>query len=339
MKKLLNELKLAYPWITKVSAHTLATSILDLGLAYGKFFKIQKEGEKFTKATRRKAKKQNRKLTVYDMKGYPNFKKKRDAKESFYVRHENMYFIQGCANIECVGKIKIRSSYELPEGRGVTKFSNSRIKFENNKWLLTFGMECENQAPELNNFSLGIDVGLKDLAVTSTGNVFKNINKTKRVKKLEKKLKYRQRQQARRYVKEAPRSIGFLKTKEKIKSIYFKLAMIRKNYLHHTSKAIVAELPETIVMEDLNIAGMMKNKHLSKAISKQRWYELRMQIEYKAKGIKVLFADRWYPSSKTCSSCGVIKSDLKLKDRTFNCSCGLSLDRDLNAAINLSKLA
>ncbi|MDH5062364.1 transposase [Clostridium perfringens] len=117
------------------------------------------------------------------------------------------------------------------------------------------------------------------------------------------------------------------------------MANIRNNYLHKTTISIVKTKPYRVVIEDLNIKGMMKNKHLSDSIRKQGFYEFKRQLEYKCKfiGIELVVADRFYPSSKTCSQCGEVKKDLKLKDRVYNCSCGLSIDRDLNASINLSR--
>ena len=117
-----------------------------------------------------------------------------------------------------------------------------------------------------------------------------------------------------------------------------KLSDIRINHIHQTTNTIIKQFPRRIVLEDLNIRGMMKNKHLSKAIQECMFYEFRRQIEYKAKyyGIEVVLANRFYPSSKLCSCCGKIKKDLKLKDRVYNCECGNHIDRDYQASLNLS---
>ena len=130
-----------------------------------------------------------------------------------------------------------------------------------------------------------------------------------------------------------------IKLEKQIQQVYRRLANIRSNYLHKTTTSIVKTKPYRVVIEDLNVKGMMKNKHLSDAIRKQGFYEFKRQLEYKCKfrGIQLVVADRFYPSSKTCSQCGEIKKDLKLKDRVYKCSCGLSIDRDLNASINLSR--
>ena len=231
------------------------------------------------------------------------------------------------------------------------KFSNPRICYENNKWILSFGIECNNQAFELNDFSIGIDLGIKETAVVSFEDkslIFKNINKTKRVKNLKRKLKHLQRKVSRKYHTNNKnntyeckwfKSNNILKTEEQIRKIYAKISNIRKNYNHQTTHKLVSLLPKRVVMEDLNISGMMKNRHLSKAIQEQCFYEFIRQMKYKCEwlGIEFIQADRFYPSSKTCNHCGNIKKDLKLSDRTYICEhCGFTIDRDLNAAMNLA---
>lgn len=175
--------------------------------------------------------------------------------------------------------------------------------------------------------------------------LFKNINKSRTIKKLEKRLKRLQRQVSRKYEmnKQGNKFVktkNIIKLEHQIKLIHLRLSNIRNNHLHQATNKIVKTKPSRIVIEDLNVSGMMKNRHLSKAIQQQKLYEFRRQLEYKTKkyGIELVLADRWYPSSKTCSGCGAIKSDLKLKDRVFKCDCcGLEIDRDLNASINLSR--
>lgn len=361
MKKLLTQLKKQddCKWLNSVSSQTLAMAVLDLDKAYQRFFKTQKEGEKFTKAKIAKFKRLNRKLTPYDMKGHPKFKKKAKAKQNFYVRHDNFYVSEQHVNIEKIGKVKYQTDFELPVVRNKsenrTKFTNPRISYRNGKWVLSFGIECENQAQTFNDFAVGIDLGVKTLAVVSYDNgkikKFKNINKTKRVRKLKKRLKHFQRKVSRKYEtnhKLNPKADKYEKTgniiesEKKVADIYRQLSNIRHNYIHHVTTEITNLLPKAIVMEDLNVTGMMKNKHLSKAIQEQLFYEFKRQIEYKCeyKGISFHLADRFFPSSKNCSSCGNIKRDLKLKDRVYICEhCGLQIDRDINASINLEKLA
>ncbi len=187
-------------------------------------------------------------------------------------------------------------------------------------------------------------MGIKGLAICSDNKVYKNINKTYIVRKIEKKIHRLQRQVSRKYEnnkkgKEYVKTSNIIKLEKQIQLMHRRLANIRNNYLHKTTTSIVKTKPYRVVIEDLAVSNMMKNKHLSKAIAKQGFYEFRRQLEYKCKfrGIELVIADRWYPSSKTCSQCGEIKKDLKLKDRLYNCKCGLSIDRDLNASINLSK--
>ena len=242
-------------------------------------------------------------------------------------------------NIEKVGWIK--ANEQLPIG---VKYSNPRISYDNKYWYLSVGIEQEEVKEELTNVSLGIDLGLKNLTICSDGTVYKNINKTYEVKKIEKRLKRLQRKVSKKYEKnkkgkEYVKTKNIIKLEKQIQQVYRRLSNIRKNHLHQTTTSIVKTKPYRIVIEDLAVSNMMKNKHLSDAIIKQGFYEFRRQLEYKCKfrGIELIVADRFYPSSKTCSQCGKIKKDLKLSDRIYRCSCGLSIDRDLNASINLSK--
>lgn len=315
-----------YSWLKEISSHTIGNVCIDLDKAYTNFFK--------------------------KISNRPKFKKKGKCRNSFPVRCDSIYFINNCANIEKIGKIKYQTNYDLPQGRNVCKFTNPRICFENNKWILSFGMECDNQAQELNDFSLGIDLGIKDLAVIvydDKSKKFKNINKTKRVKNLKSKLKHLQRKVSRKYLTNQNKKVyedkwhksnNILKTEEQIRKLYNKLSNIRKNYIHQTTYKIITIKPKRVIMEDLNVSGMTKNKHLSKAIAEQCFYEFIRQMKYKCEwnGIEFEQVDRFYPSSKTCSCCGHIKKNLKLKDRIYVCDeCGSIIDRDINAAINLMR--
>ena len=270
----------------------------------------------------------------------PRFKTKKRSKKSFYNDNVKLKVKDNkLVNIEKVGWIKINE--QLPIG---VKYSNPRISYDNKYWYLSVGIEQEEVKEELTNVSLGIDLGLKDLAICSDGTVYKNINKTYVVRKIEKRLKRLQRQLSRKYEqnkkgKEYVKTKNIIKLEKQIQQVHRRLANIRNNYLHQTTTNIVKTKPYRVVIEDLAVSNMMKNKHLSDAIRKQGFYEFRRQLEYKCKfrGIELVVADRFYPSSKTCSQCGNIKKDLKLKDRVYKCSCGLNIDRDLNASINLSK--
>lgn len=322
MIKLLTPLKKQeeYKFLNEVSNTTLQIICSDLNRAYKNLFK------KIAK--------------------FPKFKSKRKSKASYPICSDRFYFTEDYIQIQKLGHVKYKSSKPIPLGREVVKFTNPRISLENGKWILSFGMECENQTVHTGHKGkMGIDLGIKELAVVSVDGKqinFHNINKSNRVRTLKHKLKHLQRKVSRKYRTNGnyEKTNAILKTEAQIKEIYYHLANIRLNYIHQTTHKLTELYPEVITMEDLNVSGMMKNRHLAKAIAEQCFYEFRRQMEYKceSKGIKIQFADRFYPSSKTCSCCGHIKKGLKLKDRTYICSeCGLKIDRDFNAALNLER--
>ena len=323
MTKLLPPLKKdgEHDWLNEVSAFSLQTVCKDLQEAYDQFFK--------------------------KISGYPKFKSSKRSKPSYPVR-QNIWFSGNVVTIEKLGKVKFKTDFTFPEGRS-HKFSNPRIANRNGKWILFFGMECENQAPHLTDMSMGIDLGIKDLAIAEYNGqiVFHNINKSKKMKELREKQKHLQRSISRKY-EANKQGKKYIKTKNierlenKLRKLYYHISNIHQNYVHQCTHALVSLLPSRVVMEDLNIQGMMKNRHLARAIQEQCLSEFIRQMRYKCEwnGIEFIQADRFYPSSKTCSCCGNIKRDLKLSDRTYKCDiCGLKIDRDYNAAINLSKYA
>ena len=224
------------------------------------------------------------------------------------------------------------------------KYTNPRIKYDGLNWYLTVGIEYEDSTILPFNEGIGIDLGIKDLAICSDGNKFQNINKTQKVKKLEKQKRRLQRSISRSYEKNK-KGESYCKTNNVIKKeklllkLNHRLTNIRHDYLHKTTSEIIKREPSFIVLEDLNVSGMMKNKHLSKAVQQQGFYEFRRQIEYKSawNNISVIIADRFFPSSKLCSCCGNIKKDLKLSDRIYKCECGNVIDRDYQAALNLKR--
>lgn len=306
-----------HQWLYEVSNATLQTVCGDLADAYQRLFK--------------------------KISGFPKFKSKKKAKTSFPLRNDSIYFLEDAIHLPKMGKVKYKTNYQIPLGKEV-KLSNPRITYTpNGKWVLSVGFECENQAPELTNNLMGIDLGIKELAVVSFNDEclkFSNINKSKKMKNLESKLKHFQRNLARKYKQNSSyeETKNIQKEKKKIKRLYYRISNIRKDYLHQTTHKLVSLLPQRIVMEDLNVSGMMRNRHLSKAIQNQCFYEFRRQMTYKCEelGIEIVFADRFFPSSKTCSCCGSYKKELKLSERIFVCEdCGLTIDRDYNAAINL----
>ncbi|MBB5336698.1 RNA-guided endonuclease InsQ/TnpB family protein [Pectinatus brassicae] len=275
---------------------------------------------------------------------FPKFKSRKKSKPSFYNDTSKLKVRTKKVLIEKIGWIK--TNEQIPD----TKYTNPRISFDGKYWYLAVGIEKAKATIKLTNQTIGIDVGIKDLAICSDGTKFNNINKTKTVKKLEKRLKRQQKQISRKYEK-SKKKVGenryqFSKTKniikleKQIKFLYRRLSNIRNNHLHQVTNAIVKTKPSKIVIETLNIKGMMKNKHLSKAISQQGLHRFKTYLQYKCEyyGIELVEADKWYPSSKLCSCCGNKKDKLSLSERTYICEkCGAVIDRDLNAAINLSR--
>ena len=312
-------------WLYDVASTSLVTTCRDLDKAYKEFF--------------------------HKTRGHPKFKSRKRDKPSFPVRYGyKTYFLDDrFVHIERLGRVRYRTDFEFAYGRNILNFLNPRISNKNGKWLLTFGLECENQAPELTNEPLGIDLGVKDLAIAAFNAqhmVFHNINKSKRMRDLTKKERHLQRSISRKYEASRKRTGRYEKTnnimreEDALSRVRAKKANIRHNYIHQITHTLVSLLPARVVMEDLNVQGMMKNRHLSKAIQEQNFYEFMRQMEYKCawRGIPFGKVPRFYPSSKTCSACGCIKKDLRLSERTFVCpECGCTIDRDYNAALNLSR--
>ena len=319
-----------HPWLKEVGSNVIKQAVKDWNNARNRFF------EGLGKA--------------------PKYKSKTTSKPSFYVNYETLLKVNGGFRGERLGFIK--TTQPLPKIPKGTHYKDPRISFDGKYWYLSISYEVPDVSVELTDSVIGVDLGIKTLATLSTGEVIENINKSHRVKQLEKQLRREQRHLARQlqantkgYVTTAKggrkptykRSLDLCSniknTKRKIKLLYRKLSSIRLNHVHQTTSHIVKQLPKGIVIEDLNVRGMMKNKHLAKHIQNSMFYEFRRQLEYKCSryGIELVVADRFYPSSKACSCCGFIKSDLKLNDRVYRCnSCGLEIDRDLNAAENLA---
>ena len=307
-------------WLSEVSNNVAKQSVKDACDSYKRFFK--------------------------GLADKPRFKSRKKSKPSFYNDNCKLRVKDKSVLIEKVGWVNIKP-YSIPLG---VKYSNPRISFDGKYWYISVGIERELPNVELTDESIGIDVGVKYLAICSNGMTFKNINKTKEVKRLKKVLKRKQRKVSSKYdinkIKKGgenrcqfKKTNNIIKLEKEIRLLHRRLTNIRSNHIHQATNKIVKTKPSRVVMETLNIKGMMKNRHLSKAIAEQCLYEFKRQIQYKCKkyGIEFVEADKWFPSSKTCSCCGAIKKDLKLKDRVYQCSCGLKIDRDLNASINLSR--
>ena len=307
-------------WLSEVSNNVAKQAVKDACDSYKRFFK--------------------------GLADKPRFKSRRKSKPSFYNDNCKLKVKDKSVLIEKVGWVNIKPYSILLD----VKYSNPHISFDGKYWYISVGVERELPKVKLTDESIGIDVGVKDLAICSNGMTFKNINKTKEVKRLKKVLKRKQRKVSRKYeinkIKKGgenrcqlKKTNNIIKLEKEIRLLHRRLTNIRSNHIHQATNKIVKIKPSRVVMETLNIKGMMKNRHLSKAIAEQCLYEFKRQIQYKCKkyGIEFVEADKWFPSSKTCSCCGAIKKDLKLKDRVYQCSCGLKIDRDLNASINLSR--
>lgn len=277
------------------------------------------------------------------LSGKPKFKSRRKSPPKFYQDTEKIKFKDGKVRLEKIGWVKLSEKDRIPED---IKYTNPRVKFDGVHWYVSVGIEVEKKPVELTGCSIGIDVGVKELAVCSNiEEVYKNINKTMKMRKIEKKLKRLQRKVSNKYEKNKEgrsyvKTGNIIKLEKNIKKLHRRLGNIRTDYRHKVITEIVKTKPSRVVMENLNISGMMKNKHLSKAIQQQGLYEFSKFIKYKAErqGTEFVEADKWYPSSKTCSECGYVKAKLSLSEREFRCECcGAVIDRDKNASINLSR--
>lgn len=313
-----------YNWLNEVSNNVTKQAIKDACNTYKRFFKGYCK--------------------------YPKFKSKKYSTPSFYQDNGKIRFTDTHVKVEGISRSKKRNKQKLnwiklcEKGRIPTncKYMNPRFTFDGLYWYVSVGIEIDDNTSLPLNEGIGIDLGVKDLAICSDGNTYKNINKIPRVKKIEKRKRRLQRSISRRYEKNK-KGVNYCKTSNIIKrekellKVNKRLTNIRRNYLHQTTSEIIKRKPSFICIEDLNVSGMMKNRHLSKAVQQQSFYEFRRQIEYKAEwsNIQVIIADRFFPSSKLCSCCGIVKSDLKLSDRTYTCECGNIIDRDFQASLNL----
>jgi putative transposase len=298
------------PWIRQIPYAVTESAIRNCDAAFKHFFRRVRNGK---------------------TPGYPRFKS-RHRRKSFQIRGVKVEHDR--VRLTGVGWVRLKERGYIPqnERQGVYATVSERA----GRWYVS--VLIYHKVPDVPNVSalvIGADLGLKTLVVLSNGETFENphclIKAEQKLKRLQRELSRRKRGGA-----------NWHKAKANLSRQHAKVSNIRKHVLHNISHRITAELrPKTIVLEDLNISGMMQNHHLAKAIADVGFYELRRQIEYKAKryGIEVIIADRWYASSKTCSECGHKVDDLTLADRTFSCpECRLEIDRDLNAALNLAAL-
>ena len=276
---------------------------------------------------------------------FPNFKKKGKS-------HVKMYFVKNnpkdcrCErhriNIPSLGWVRIKEKGYIPTTKDGYVIKSGTVSMKADRYYVSVLVEISNNKIANNsNAGIGIDLGLKDFVIVSNGKTYKNINKSARLKKLEKQLIREQRSLSRKYENlkkgESTQKTNIQKQRLKVQKLHHRIDNIRTDYINKTIAEIVKTKPSYITIEDLNVKGMMKNRHLSKAVASQKFYEFRTKLQAKCNenGIELRVVDRWYPSSKTCHCCGAVKKDLKLSDRMFKCSCGYVEDRDFNAALNL----
>ena len=314
-----------YKWLYTISNDVTKQAIKDACMSYKRFFKGQAK--------------------------YPKFKSKKHDRPSFYVDNIKIKFTNTHVKLENIstsrkknkGKlnwIKLCEKNKIPID---SKYINPHVVYDSMSWFICVGIEYPDNIEAQTNDGIGIDLGVKDLAICSNGITYKNINKTQKIRKLEKKKRRLQRQISKKYLINKKgdsycKTSNIIISEKKLLKLNHRLTNIRNNHLHQVTSEIINRKPKFITIEDLNVSGMMKNKHLSKAIQQQKLYEFRRQLEYKCKwnNIELRIVDRYFPSSKLCHSCGSIKKDLKLSDRIYVClECGNKIDRDYQASLNL----
>ncbi|MBO3314291.1 transposase [Clostridium perfringens] len=307
-------------WIKEVSSKATKQAIMNGDKAFRDFFKKSK--------------------------GFPKFKKKKnqDVKAYFPKNNKTDWTLERHrVKIPTLGWIRLKEFGYIPINSIV---KSGTVSQKADRYYVSILVEENNEEVyECTNEGIGIDLGIKEFAICSNWNKFKNINRTYTVKKLEKKLKKEQRKLSKKY-----ESLKFIYKKErratgqniqkqvvKVQKLHQKLRNIRTDYINKIVSSIIKQKPSYITIEDLAVSNMLKNKHLSKAIASQKFFEFKTKLMSKCKqnNIELRIVDRFYPSSKICSNCGEIKKDLKLSDRVYKCSCGFIIDRDLNASINL----
>ena len=306
-------------WMKEVSSKSVKRSIENGCIAFTRFFKHQS--------------------------AFPNFKKKGKSDVKMYFVKNNP---KDCRcerhriNIPSLGWVRIKEKGYIPITKDGYAIKSGHVSIKADRYYVSVLIEIpNNKTADNSNEGIGIDLGLKDFAIVSNGKTYKNINKSAGLKKLEKQLVREQRCLSRKYENlkkgESTQKANIQKQRLKVQKLHHRIDNIRTDYINKTIAEIVKTKPSYITIEDLNISGMMKNKHLSKAVASQKFYEFRIKLQAKCKenGIELRVVDRWFPSSKTCHCCGAVRKDLKLSDRIFKCDCGYTEDRDFNATLNL----
>ena len=316
-----------YAWLNHISNNVAKQAVKDACEAYRKFFK--------------------------GITKFPRFKSRKHSVPKFYQDNVKIQFTDTHVKVEGFSASKKKNKQKLnwirlaEHGRIPSehvKYMNPRIKYDGLNWYLTVGIEYGDSDLLPSKEGIGIDLGIKELVVCSDKQRYQNINKTQKVKKLEKRKRRLQRSISKKYEKNKEggsycKTNNIIKSEKELLRFTHRLTNIRQNFLHQTTSEIVKTKPSYIVLEDLNVKGLMKNKHVSKAIQQQCFGEFRRQMEYKCawNNIPVIIADRFFPSSKLCSCCGNMKRDLKLSDRIYKCECGNVIDKDYQAALNLKQ--
>ena len=306
-------------WIKEVSSKSVKRSIENGCVAFTRFFKHQSTFPKFKKKDKSDVK-------MYFVKNNP--------KDCRCERHR--------INIPSLGWVRIKEKGYIPTTKDGYVIKSGTVSIKAGRYYVSVLVEIPDMLIGCsNNNGIGIDLGLKDFAVVSNGKTYKNINKSVRLKKLEKQLRREQRCLSRKYEYlkkgEFTQRANIQKEKLKVQKLHHRLDNIRTDYINKTIAEIVKTKPSYITIEDLNVSGMMKNRHLSKAVASQKFYEFKSKLKAKCdeNGIELRIVNRFYPSSKLCHCCSSIKKDLKLSDRIYKCDCGYVEDRDFNAALNL----
>ena len=276
---------------------------------------------------------------------FPNFKKKGKSDVKMYFVKNNpkdCHCERHRIKIPSLGWVRIKEKGYIPTTKAGYVIKSGSVSIKADRYYVSVLVEVSDNKT-INHFDegIGIDLGLKDFAIVSNGRTYQNINKSAKLKKLERQLIREQRCLSRKYENlkkgDATQRANIQKQKLKVQKLHHRIDNIRTDYINKTIAEMVKIKPSYITIEDLNVKGMMKNRHLSKAVASQKFYEFRAKLLTKCNksGIELRVVDRWYPSSKICHCCGSIKKDLKLSDRIFKCRCGYIEDRDFNAALNL----
>ena len=313
-----------YSWIKEVSSKAAKHAVECGCAAFTRFFKHQSGFPKF------------KKKDISDVKMYFV---KNNPKDCYCERHR--------INIPTIGWVRLKEKGYLPTTKDGWRIRSGAVSKKAGRYYVSVLVDVPDsqvKSKEDQTEGIGIDLGLKEFAVLSNGKIYKNINKTSRIKKLEKQLRRAQRCLSRKYENlkkmkkgESAQRANIQKQKLRVQKLHQRINQIRTDYINKTIAEIVKTKPSYITIEDLNVKGMMKNRHLSKAVASQKFYEFRTKLQAKCNenGMELRVANRWYPSSKTCHCCKNIRKDLKLSDRIFKCACGYIEDRDFNAALNL----